>query len=130
MNYYEQNADIKKRISEIELKLNDLQDLYHRAPSVYYHFSDYSAIQRKINSEISLLERQKEDLIKKLKESPGQRRWSNLKDKGKKYVLKVLNSLPEFPEHVSGRIYKDTNDGCFKWCLIIFVLSAIISAIV
>lgn len=130
MNYDEQNADIKKRISEIELKIKDLQDLYQRAPSVYCYYSDYSAIQRKINSMISLLEGQKEDLIKKLKESPRQRRWSNLKDKGDDFVFKVLNSLPEFPEHVSGRIYRDTNDGCFKWCLIIFVLSAIFSAIV
>lgn len=127
MNYDEQNAEIKKRITEIELKIKVLQDRYERAPSIYYYYFD---IQREINSEISLLESQKESLFKKLKESPEQRRWSNLKDKGDDFVFKVLNSLPEFPEHVSGRIYRDTNDGCFKWCLIIFVLSAIFSAIV
>ena len=127
MNNDEQNAEIKKRITEIELKIKVLQDHYERAPSIYYYYFD---IQREINSEISLLESQKESLFKKLKESPEQRRWSNLKDKGDDFVFKVLNSIPEFPEHVSGRIYRDTNDGCFKWCLIIFVLSAFFSAIV
>lgn len=127
MTYEEQNADIKKRISDIDIEIESLQDLYKRTPSFPY---EYLEIRNRIEDRLSILEGSRERLIKKLGESPEQRKWSNLKDKGSNLLEKAFDSLPEFPEHVSGRVYRDTNDGCLKWLLIVFFFSAILFAII
>lgn len=127
MNYDEQNLEINHRISEIDTEIQILQELYRRTPLYGY---DSIEIKKNLDYKLAILEGERERLIKKLNETPQQRKWSNLKDTGTNALEKIVDSLPDFPEHVSGRVYRDTNDGCLKWWLILFVISAIVFAII
>ena len=127
MNYDDQNIEINNRISEIDTEIRTLQELYKRVPLYGY---DSIEIKQNLDYKLAIVEGERERLIKKLNETPQQRKWSNLKDTSTNALGKIVDSLPDFPEHVSGRVYRDTNDGCFKWLLIIFFVSLIISVIV
>lgn len=126
MNYDDQNIEINNRISEIDTEIRTLQELYKRVPLYGY---DSIEIKQNLDYKLAILEGERERLIKKLNETPQQRKWSNIKDSSTNALGKIVDSLPEFPEHVSGRVYRDTNDGCLKWWLIITVIGLIIAAI-
>ena len=127
MNYDTQNTEISHRITEIDTEIQTLQERYRKVPLGLY---EYIELRKSIEDRLALLESERERLVNKLRETPQQRRWSNFKDNSANALGKLVDSLPEVPEHVSGRVYLDKNDGCLKWWLIIVVMIVIIAAIV
>ena len=81
-----------------------------------------------MSEKLKSLECRREFLLEKLKESPEQRKVSNLKENIWDGIWEITKTLLDL-QHIGGNVYIDRNGGCGIWCLIITVIGLVVLGI-
>ncbi len=122
MTYEQQNESILKEIKEIDQQIENIRKIYNEVLIKADQFYSRSKVQLAMSEKLKSLECRREFLLAKLKESPEQRKVSNLKENIWEGIWGITKTLPDL-QHLGGNVYIDRNGGCGIWCLIITVIS-------
>lgn len=128
MTYEQQNESIRKEIKEIDQQVDSIRKIYNDVLNEADRFYSRSKAQCAMSEKLKSLECRREFLLEKLKESPEQRKVSNLKENIWDGIWEITKTLPDL-QHLGGNVYIDRNGGCGIWCLIITVIGLVVLGI-
>lgn len=128
MTYEQQNKSIRKEIKDIDQQIENIQRIYSEVLFKADQFYSRSKAQWAMSEKLKSLESRREFLLEKLKESPEQRKVSNLKENIWDGIWEITKTLPDL-QHIGGNVYIDRNGGCGIWCLIITVIGLVVLGI-
>lgn len=128
MTYEQQNESIRKEIKDIDQQIENIQRIYNEVLFKAYQFYSRSQAQWAMSEKLKSLECRREFLLEKLKESPEQRKISNLKENVWEGIWGIAKTLPDL-QPLGGNVYIDRNGGCGIWCLIITVIGLVVFGI-
>lgn len=128
MTYEQQNKSIRKEIKDIDQQIENIQRIYSEVLFKADQFYSRSKARWAMSEKLKSLECRREFLLEKLKESPEQRKVSNLKENIWDGIWEITKTLPDL-QRIGGNVYIDRNGGCGIWCLIITVIGLVVLGI-